>query len=124
VLLTLWFIFCKLEWLLIKNKQRMIKVNNAASFNEEVINEAEKTVLVDFYAEWCMPCKMMEPVLEQFSKENQEVKVVKVNVDESQDLAQKYNVMSIPTLYVFKKGQVQKQMMGVKTQQALEEAVR
>ncbi len=102
----------------------MIKVNNAASFNEEVINEAEKTVLVDFYAEWCMPCKMMEPVLEQFSKENQEVKVVKVNVDESQDLAQKYNVMSIPTLYVFKKGQVQKQMMGVKTQQALEEAVR
>jgi thioredoxin 1 len=102
----------------------MIKVNNAASFNEEVINEAEKTVLVDFYAEWCIPCKMMEPVLEQFSKENQEVKVVKVNVDESQDLAQKYNVMSIPTLYVFKKGQVQKQMMGVKTQQALEEAVR
>jgi thioredoxin 1 len=102
----------------------MIKVNNAASFNEEVINEAEKTVLVDFYAEWCMPCKMMEPVLEQFSKENQEVKVVKVNVDESQDLAQKYNVMSIPTFYVFKNGKMEQQMIGPQTKQSLEEAVK
>ena len=80
----------------------ILKVNSE-NFEEEVLN-SKNTVLVDFYADWCGPCKMLSPVIDQISEENQDIKVVKVNVDNAQDLAMKYQVMSIPTLVVIKEG--------------------
>ena len=78
----------------------IIKVNSQ-NFEEEVI-KSEKPVLIDFYADWCGPCKMLSPIIDEIAEENSEIKVVKVNVDDSQDLAMKYQVMSIPTLVVIK----------------------
>ena len=76
---------------------------NSQNFEEEVI-KSEKTILVDFYADWCGPCKMLSPIIDEVAEENDDIKVVKVNVDDSQDLAMKYQVMSIPTLVVIKNG--------------------
>lgn len=74
---------------------------NQNNFEQEVL-KADKPVLVDFFAEWCMPCKMFAPILEDFAEENErKLKVVKVNIDEAIQLAQKYRVMSIPTLKLF-----------------------
>ena len=72
-------------------------------FKKEVLEESQK-VLIDFYADWCGPCKMLAPVVEAVAKENIDTKVVKVNVDEEQELAMEYNIMSIPTLVVIKAG--------------------
>jgi len=74
------------------------------NFEEEVL-QSEKTVLVDFYADWCGPCRMLAPIMQEIASENNDIKVVKVNIDESQDLAEKYDVMSIPTTVVIKNGQ-------------------
>lgn len=73
-------------------------------FKKEVL-ESEKKVLVDFYAEWCGPCKMLAPIIDEIAEENENIKVVKINVDEAQELAEKYDVMSIPTVLVIKNGQ-------------------
>lgn len=89
----------------------VLKINNT-NFEEEVI-KSEKVVLVDFYAEWCGPCKMLAPVIEQIAKENEEIKVAKINVDDSQELAEKYGVMSIPTLVVIKNGEEIKRQVGL-----------
>ena len=91
----------------------MIKVFNEENFENEVL-KTEGTVLVDFYADWCGPCKMMSPVIEQIAEENKEnLKVGKVNVDDNSELAEKYNVMSIPTIIVFKNGNPVKGFVGV-----------
>ncbi len=88
----------------------VLKVTTA-SFEQEVMN-SDKTVLVDFYADWCGPCKMMGPVMEEISEERDDVKVVKVNVDDDMEIAQKFGVMSIPTFIVFKNGQMAGRKMG------------
>ncbi len=80
-------------------------------FEKEVLQN-EKEVLIDFYADWCGPCKMLAPIIEEIAKENEKVKVVKINVDESEDLAMKYQVMSIPTLIIMKNGQIIKRSVG------------
>lgn len=77
---------------------------NESNFEQEVIQAQEK-VLVDFYADWCGPCKMVSPIVEEIAGEGT-VKVVKINVDESPELAGRYRVMTIPTLAVFKNGEI------------------
>lgn len=94
----------------------------AKDFQQEVIN-SEKTVLVDFYATWCGPCKMMSPILENIAEENTHVKVVKVDIDKNQDLAMQYNVMSIPTMIIFKNGEATKTFVGVTDKHNLSDAL-
>lgn len=87
---------------------------SSENFESEVLNSKEP-VLVDFYADWCGPCKMMAPVVETLAKELQgNAKVAKINVDENQDLAMEYSVMSIPTLIIFKGGKETKRFVGVR----------
>ena len=77
---------------------------NKNNFQEEVLN-SDKPVLVDFWAPWCGPCRMVLPIIEEIAEENEDIKVVKINVDEDPELAKQFGVMTIPTLYVFKNGQ-------------------
>lgn len=88
----------------------ILKVNGS-NFENEVL-KCEKTVLIDFFADWCGPCKMVAPILNQIAEENSDIKVVKVNVDDAQDLAFEYGVMSIPTLVVIKNGKETNRMVG------------
>lgn len=82
------------------------------NFEKEVLH-SDKTVLVDFYADWCGPCKMMSPILEQIAEEKSEIIVGKVNIDENQNLAMDYDIMSIPTIIIFKNGSIYKDFVGV-----------
>ncbi len=84
---------------------------NQNNFQQEVI-QSDKPVLVDFWASWCGPCRMVGPILDEIAQEREDIKVVKVNVDEEQELALKYQIMSIPTLMVFKDGQKVNQALG------------
>ena len=90
----------------------MIISVNKENFENEVLN-SDKTVLIDFYADWCGPCKMLSGVVEQFANENENIKVVKISVDDEQDLAIEYGVMSIPTLVVIKNGQEANRSVGL-----------
>lgn len=90
-----------------------IQVVNAENF-DQVVLQSEKPVLVDFWASWCMPCKMLGPVFEEVAQENQDKAVfAKLNIDEATDIATRYQVMSIPTLILFKGGQVAEQSVGL-----------
>lgn len=95
----------------------------AEDFNKEVI-ESDIPVLVDFYADWCMPCKMIAPVIAQLADDFAgRVKVGKINVDEAPSIAEKYNVISIPSIMVFKSGQVVRQKVGALPKAELEKLV-
>lgn len=92
---------------------------NGGNFEEEVLNSG-KTVLIDFWASWCGPCKMMSPVVDEIAKEaSDNLKVCKVNVDEEQTLALKYNVMSIPTFIVIKDGEEIGRTVGVQEKEEI-----
>lgn len=88
---------------------------------EEKVNNLEKKVLVDFYADWCGPCKMLGPVIEELSEEIDDCEFYKVNIDEAGELAERYGIMSIPTLLIFKKGELVNQEVGFKTKDELKE---
>ncbi|WP_104083394.1 thioredoxin [Cryobacterium sp. Y11] len=91
-----------------------------ANFEQEVINN-EKTVLVDFWAEWCGPCRAVSPILDQIASENSDkLDIVKLNVDEHPALAAKYQITSIPAMKVFQKGEVVKTVIGAKPKPQLE----
>ncbi|MDJ0377407.1 thioredoxin [Cryobacterium sp. PH31-L1] len=91
-----------------------------ANFDQEVINN-EKTVLVDFWAEWCGPCRAVSPILDQIAAENSDkLDIVKLNVDEHPALAAKYQITSIPAMKVFQKGEVVKTVIGAKPKPQLE----
>lgn len=84
------------------------------NYEEEVV-KSEKPVLIDFYADWCGPCRMMGPIIEEIAEEKADtIKVGKINVDENQDLAMEYGVMSIPTIVIIKNGEVEKTFVGVR----------
>ncbi|MDD7215869.1 MAG: thioredoxin [Anaerovoracaceae bacterium] len=90
------------------------------NFDKEVL-QAEGTVLVDFWASWCGPCRMIAPAVEKISEEHPDVKVCKVNIDDEQELAIKYGVMSIPTLMVVKNGEVVNTAVGLRPKEEIEE---
>ena len=96
---------------------------NMNNFKEEVL-EAKETVLADFWAPWCGPCRMQGPVLEKFAEANPDVKVVKINVDDNQELAMQFKIMSIPSMIVFKNGEAVNCAVGLQSKAALEELVR
>ena len=86
---------------------------NKDNFQEEVLN-SDKPVLLDFWAPWCGPCRMVAPIVEEIAEERPDIKVGKVNVDEAQDLAMQFGVISIPTLVVVKNGEVVNQSVGAR----------
>ena len=92
---------------------------NIHNFEEEVMN-SDKPVLLDFWAPWCGPCRMVVPLVEALAEEREDIKVGKVNVDEESELASRFRIMTIPTLMVFKNGQVVSQSVGAKPKHAIE----
>lgn len=94
----------------------------ADMYENEVLN-SEKPVLIDFYADWCGPCKMVSPVVDEIADERGDVKVCKINVDEQPDLAQKFGVMSIPTLVVMKNGEESAREVGAVPKSAIIELI-
>jgi thioredoxin 1 len=90
-----------------------------ATFEDQVIL-SEQPVIVDFYADWCGPCKMLSPVLEQLAVDHTEIKIAKVNVDEEPALAERYRVRGIPHVVMFRNGKVAEQVLGYKPKAALE----
>ena len=87
--------------------------------NFEEIKNGAKPVLLDFYADWCGPCRMVSPIIEEIGNERDDIVVGKINVDEQEELAQQFGVMSIPTLVVLKNGEITNQVMGSRPKAAI-----
>ena len=86
---------------------------NKNNFQDEVMN-SEKPVLLDFFASWCGPCKMVAPILDEIAEEREDIKVCKVDIDQQPELASRFRVMSIPTLMVMKEGKIVEQSIGAR----------
>lgn len=97
----------------------MAAIHVTAENFKEVVLEAEGTVLVDFWAQWCGPCQMMGPIVEEIAEEYPDLKVCKLDIDNAMEIAKEYHVMSIPTFLVFENGAVVKRTIGEQTKQEL-----
>jgi len=91
---------------------------------DTVVLKSKKPVLVDFWAEWCGPCHMLSPILEEVAKENDAIIIKKLNVDENQQTAMKYQIMSLPTVALFKDGEIVESLIGVQPKGAYEEIIK
>ncbi len=91
---------------------------NKNNFQKEIL-ESDRTALLDFWADWCGPCKSLSPIIDEIAAENSKIKVCKINIDEEQELATQFNIMSIPTLLVIKGGKVVNQSVGLKTKKQI-----
>ena len=91
---------------------------NKNNFENEVLN-SDKTVLLDFWASWCAPCRRVVPIVEEIADERRDIKVGKINVDEEPELASKFSIMSIPTLVVMKNGKIVQQVSGARPKNAI-----
>jgi len=101
--------------------ENVLEVNDE-NFESEVIN-SEKPVIVDFWAQWCGPCRMVTPVIEEIANEhNEKVKVTKLNVDDNRETAAKYRIMSIPTVILFKNGEIETQVVGARSKADYEQS--
>ncbi len=96
----------------------VIKISNE-NFRDEVLN-SEKKVLLDFYADWCGPCRMVSPIVDEIAEERKDIKVGKINVDEQPQLASQFQVMSIPMLVIIKDGEIVNQVVGYKPKEQIE----
>ena len=135
LIITIFFIISMIILSRVLNNRNKVEISNeeekrmeilsvtSANFEKEVIN-SDKTVLIDFYADWCGPCKAYSPIVESVATENQDIKVVKINVDNAQDIAIKYQVMSIPTTVVIKNGQEINRAVGMMSKSDLLEMVK
>ena len=94
-----------------KQEEKVIEVTSE-NF-EEVVLKSEKPVLIDFYATWCGPCKILSPIVEEAAKENENVKFVKIDIDKTDDIALQYQVMSIPTLVLIQNGEEKDRIVGI-----------
>ena len=101
-----------------EEKIQIMEIQNAEQFEQEVIQE-DGIVFVDFYATWCMPCKAMSSMIEEIAKEHKEIKFVKIDIDQNEELAIQYNVMSIPTTMVIKNGEITKTFVGVTNKESI-----
>ena len=91
---------------------------NKNNFQNEIM-DSEKNVLLDFWASWCAPCRMVVPIIEEIAGERPDIKVGKINVDEQPELASKFSIMSIPTLVVMKNGKIVQQVSGARPKKAI-----
>ncbi len=109
--------------LLIQSQDMAVTIATKDTFQTEVINQKGVT-LVDFFAEWCGPCKVAGPIIDALSEEIKDVKFVKVDVDSNQDLAGSYSVFSIPTFLIFQDGVVKNQFVGAHSKEGFEEEIK
>ena len=93
-----------------ENSIELLEVTSE-NFDDEVL-KSDKKVLIDFYADWCQPCKILEPTIKEIASEKEEIKVVRINIDEETDLATRYEIMSIPTLVLIKDGEEMDRIVG------------
>lgn len=100
-----------------------VKVITADNFDKEVLEES-KPVLIDFWAAWCGPCRMISPIVDEIAKEDDSIKVGKINVDEEGKLAEQFGIMTIPTLMVFKDGKAVGTSIGVKSKKEILEMIK
>ena len=100
-----------------------VKILNSKNFQSEVLN-SDENFLIDFYADWCGPCKMLAPVIDNISNSYSNINVAKINIDENSDLARKYNVLSIPTLLFFKQGKEFNRITGFVPEEKIVEIIK
>ena len=100
----------------------VLHIETTTQFEEKILQNNEVSI-VDFYADWCMPCKMQAPILDQLAQERSDVVIAKVNVDDLTDIAQRYGIQTIPTIMVFQGETMKQQVAGVQTKDGLEQMI-